>query len=117
MPRDLLINGAAGAAGPWTRVEPAGKKTWPFRLVVDGNFAGDSVIIEELVGGLPPVTGPLAGNPGTFGSGAPAAGNVNGLYTIAAPQDIQIDAPIEYIRARLGAAATGTATVRLVEAE
>ena len=121
MPRDLLVNQGANIVGPWTRVEPAGKKTWPFRVEVSGTFAADNVVIEELQGGLPTSNGPLPGNPGTVIANGTSqnvqTGTVVEIASVAAPQDVIINSPVEYIRARVGANATGTASVRCLEAE
>jgi hypothetical protein len=113
---DLLVNQGASITGTWSRVEPPAKKTGPSRLIVTGTFVGDVVHIEELVGGHP-------------GKGFPAnvanspfipqadTGTVVLVQDVAGPQDVVIDAPIEYIRARTGAFTGGTtASVRFVPA-
>lgn len=119
MARDLLIGAVGGVTGNWCRCEPPARKTWPFRLMGTGNFAGP-VYIEELIGGEPSVSsGPLQGNPGLFSTGQQTgdSGQVQLLTTLVTAGDFEIDAPVEFIRARTDAAMTGTANIRLLEAD
>jgi hypothetical protein len=117
MPRDLLVAQGASVVGQWCRVEPPGHKTWPFRVITSGDFAGDSVFIEELTGGLPTSPGPLPGNPGLLTPNS-QTGTVRELGEVApGGPDLTIDAPVEFIRARCGAFTSGTASVRLLEAD
>jgi hypothetical protein len=121
MPYDMLINQGAGAVSKWVRTEPPGRKTWPFRVVVTNGavpFAGDNVYIDEMVGGLP-------ANPQQLYGPATDTGKITlGIATIApagaanqGAGDAMIEAPTEFIRARLGAFSAGTCDVRLIEAE
>ena len=113
MPRDLLIAQGASITGKWVRVEPPAHRTWPFRLIVTGNYAGDNVFIEELTGGLPGTGTTSAYPPQTD------TGTVVTLLTVPpGGGDQMIELPIEFIRARTGVFTGGTtATVRLVEAQ
>lgn len=133
MPRDLLVNAGASTYGQWVRLEPPGHKTWPYRIIVTNGpvaFAGANVIIEELTGGMPSGPGPIQDNPGLLTPGSQTgivievavitpSGSANGATTdsIDSLNGIFIQAPIEYIRARTGAFGSGTASVRLIEAE
>jgi hypothetical protein len=115
MPRDLLVNIGPGVTGQWVHVEPP-FKVIPYRVMVSGTFGGDNVYLEELSGGLPTSPGPIQGNPGLLTAGS-QTGTVLQLAAVAGDQDVIIDAPVEFIRARTGANLTGTATVRLIEAQ
>lgn len=116
MARQLLgvINGVQTPAGPnvtgkWVRIEGGGKRGVPCRVVATGNFAADPIVIEELIAGIPG----QANSP--YGQAADT-GTVEPLGTIAAQgQDLLIDQPVEFIRARTGAAQTGTVTFCGVE--
>lgn len=113
---DLLINKGASSVGNWVVADPPYKVT-PYRIVVGGSFGGDSVIIEELVGGLPVSPGPLQGNPGLLTPNTQNGGVVVQLASVTSAQDIIVNAPTEFIRARTGPALTGTASVYLVGAQ
>jgi hypothetical protein len=116
MPRDLLVSAPLNTVGQWVRVEPP-FKVIPYRVSVSGNFVGDSVFLEELLGGLPTSPGPLPGNPGSLTANS-QTGTVAQLVAISGPGDTIIDAPVEFIRARTGAFTGGTlASVRLLEAQ
>ena len=121
MPRNLLVNQGPGVTGQWCRVEPAKRKNINFRVIFTGTFGGVGVYLEELVGGQPVTpNSPVQGNPGLLTPGAQSAGSVV-VQLLTSPQttaaDVIIQAPVEFIRARTDAGMTGTASVRLLEAE
>jgi hypothetical protein len=117
---DLLINAAASATGQWCRTEPPAHKTWPFRVMfTDGATAWSvgSVILEELIGGVPLSPGPIIqDNPGLLTAGS-QTGTVRQLGTFPpGSPDFEIDMPVEYIRARTDGSIVGNVSVRLLEA-
>jgi len=76
-------------------------------------------MLEELVGGLPTSPGPQQGNPGLLTANS-QTGTIQPLNSVGQPgQDITIDAPVEFIRARTDVNIVGgtTASARLIEAE
>lgn len=118
---DLLINAGASIFGNWVRVEPPGRKTWPFRLsFVSGTSAwtAGNVIIEELVGGVPTSPGPITQyNPGQLTNNV-ESGTIRQIDTFGAgAADYEIDMPIDFIRARTDANISGKVSVFLQEAQ
>lgn len=116
---DLLIGAGASTYGQWVRCEPPAHKTWPFRVTFTSgspSWSAGNVILEELLGGLPTSPGPVQGNPGLLTVNA-QTGTVVAIGTFGpnAP-DLEIDAPIEFIRARKDNNIVGTVSVRLLEA-
>jgi hypothetical protein len=122
MPRDLLINAVGIQTGQWVRVEPPSHKTWPFRVTFTTDagqtaWSVGSVILEELVGGLPLSPGPIQGDPGLLTAGSQTGGSVKTLGTfLPGSPDFDIDMPLDFIRART-TDGTGAVSVRLYEAE
>lgn len=118
---DLLINGGVSATGQWVRTEPPAHKTWPFRVICTTDagqtaWSAGQVIIEELVGGLPTSPGPVNGNPGLLTAGT-QTGVVKQLIALSVGSgDFEIDAPVEFLRARTDANIVGAVSVRLLEA-
>lgn len=118
---DLLINAGVSATGQWVRTEPPAHKTWPFRIIFTTDsgqtaWSAGQVIIEELVGGLPTSPGPVNGNPGLLTAGT-QTGVVKQLGTFnVGSADFEIDAPVEFLRARTDANIVGAVSVRLLEA-
>ena len=130
--RLLPLNAGAGVTGIWVGIAMGRRRSFPIRIIAIGNFAGDDVFIEELVGGEPSNAslygsvdlGPNVTNPNInnkpigqtadtgyvhpLGSIGPAAGG--------ATVDLVIDEPTsEFIRARTGAFTGGTVTYCEVE--
>jgi hypothetical protein len=117
--RQLLAAAGAGVVGPWVRTEPPGKKVFPARVVATGDFAGDDIFIEELVGGLPGLgaNSPFARTEAS-GPQANDTGAVLPLGSIpggASGGALVIDHPVEFMRARTGAFTGGTVTFCGVE--
>ena len=115
---DLLIQAGPSIYGNWVCVQPPGRKTWPFRVVfTNGTWTAGNVILEELVGGNPVSPGPLTQyNPGQLTNNS-QTGIVTQLGVFGpGSTDLEIDAPIEYIRARTDANIVGLVSCRLLEA-
>lgn len=107
---NLLIAAGASKTGAWTRIEPSKSVDYPARVTFVSGTGGNvwsagNVILEELVGGLPGNGNspyPPRNDTGTVlpvGSFASGAG------------DFQIDAPIDFIRARTDSGIVGTVSV------
>lgn len=104
MGMQLLTTAGASVTGKWAHVEPAKSVDYPVRVSIIGSFTGGNVILEELIGGVP-------GN-GTGSPYPPQAdtGTVVQIGTYAVAQDVIIDAPMDYIRARTDGNITGGTT-------
>ena len=104
MARQLLPAGSGlSTTGPWVRTEGGFKRSVPMRIVATGNFAGSSIIIEELIAGIP--------GSGSHSPYPPQSdtGTTKVLGTIpVAGADLLIEDPVEFIRARTDSALTGT---------
>lgn len=101
---NMLVSAAANVTGNWVHVEPAKSVDYPIRVSIVGTFGGDNVILEELIGGLP-------GTGNTPYAPSSTTGTIVQVGVFSAPQDVIIEAPMDYLRARTGSGLTGSASV------
>jgi hypothetical protein len=83
----------AGVTGPWLDVRSTVGKTYPHRITAYGGFTGDVVYIERIDGDNT------------------ISANVIQVAQLANLNEIVVDAPTDWLRARTGAGLVGTAEV------
>lgn len=131
--RLLPFNIGANTTGIWVSIQMGRRRSFPIRVIAAGNFQGDNVFIEELVGGIPSnmsiygsvdinlqTTNPNINNKPigqTADTGFPKlVGTINPATGGGQTTDLVVDQPTsEYIRARTGAFTSGTVTICEVE--
>ena len=85
----------AGITGPWIDVRSTVGKTYPHRITAYGGFSADVVYIERVDGDNS------------------VAANVKVVAQLANLDEVIIDAPTDWLRARTGGSMSGTAQVLL----
>lgn len=87
----------AGVTGPWLDVRSTVGKVYPYRITAYGGFSADTVVIERVDGDNT------------------IAANVIQVATLNNHDEVLVDAPTDWIRARTGASLVGTAQVLLAQ--
>ncbi len=88
---------ASGVTGPWIDVRSTVGKVYPYRITAYGGFSADVVYIERIDGDNS------------------VAANVIQVAQLGSNQEVVVDAPTDWIRARTGASLSGTAQVLLAQ--